>query len=633
MKNRYVLALDLPLIALAAFGAFAARFDWRFYESRPEFPLYLLAAVAIKPVVFLCMGMYRRYWRYASVQELILVLIAATAASAVMAVIVQGGLVLNIMPDGFSRVVLFTDWILTMAAAGGLRFTVRALNEPNLRRRVTSSTSEAPRRVLIVGAGDAGTMVAREMRRNPYLGMAPVGFLDDDPAKIGKQMAGLRVLDRTGALPEVVAENRIDTVIIAMPKVGGRVVRTIVELCQTAGVRSQTIPGVYELLGGSVSVDRLRNIDIEDLLRRSPINGDAGVGAIVSGQVVLITGAGGSIGSELARQIANASPARLVLLGHGENSIFEVEGRLRAVFPHVPLSTAIADIRDGRRMARVFDQFRPAIVFHAAAHKHVPLMEEHPEEAVTNNIIGTRNVVMQALRTGAERFVLVSTDKAVAPSSVMGATKRIAEAIVRRAALTSGRAFVAVRFGNVLGSRGSVVNTFKAQIEKGGPVTVTDPEVTRFFMTIPEAIHLVLQAGGQGTGGELFVLDMGEPVKIVQLARDLIKLSGFAEDEIPIAFTGLRPGEKLHELLYDANMQCEPTAHPEVLRVIGDDPCLAADIDAAIARLADAAERGDRSAISDLLERVVPGFVASPDYRAVPQPAAGAGPRPAIIVS
>ncbi len=618
MKNRYVLALDLPLIALAAFGAFAVRFDWRFYESRPEFPLYVLLALGVKPLVFLAMGMYRRYWRYASVQELILVLLAATAASAVMAVIIQVALVLNIMPDGFSRVVLFTDWILTMVAAGGLRFTVRALNEPNLRLR-SANGGQAPRRVLIAGAGDAGTMVAREMRRNPYLGMTPVGFLDDDPAKIGKQMAGLRVLDRTDALSAVVAAQRVDSIIIAMPKVGGRVVRKIVELCQAAGVKSQTIPGVYELLGGNVSVDRLRNIDIEDLLRRSPVNGDLRSGAVVANQVVLITGAGGSIGSELGRQIAIASPARLVLLGHGENSIFEVEGRLRAAFPHVSMSTAIADIRDERRLARVFDRFKPTIVFHAAAHKHVPLMEEHPEEAVTNNIVGTRNVVAQALRIGTERFVLVSTDKAVAPSSVMGATKRIAEAIVRKAALTSGRAFVAVRFGNVLGSRGSVVNTFKAQIEQGGPITVTDPDVTRFFMTIPEAIHLVLQASGQGTGGELFVLDMGEPVKIVQLARDLIKLSGFTDEEIPITFTGLRPGEKLHERLYDADMQCEPTAHPEVLRVVGDDPCLAIDVDALIGQLHEAAEHGDRPAILNLLARAVPGFVASaPGHVAAP---------------
>jgi FlaA1/EpsC-like NDP-sugar epimerase len=323
---------------------------------------------------------------------------------------------------------------------------------------------------------------------------------------------------------------------------------------------------------------------------------------------VLITGAGGSIGSELARQIAAASPARLVLLGHGENSIFDVEAQLRRAFPAVRITTTIVDIRDKTRLARVFDQVRPAIVFHAAAHKHVPLMEQNPEEAVTNNIVGTRNVVDEAVRGGTERFVLISTDKAVAPNSIMGASKRVAEAIVRRAAQQSGRAFVAVRFGNVLGSRGSVVNTFKQQIEQGGPVTVTDPEMTRFFMTIPEAVHLVLQASGNGTGGELFVLDMGEPVRIVDLAKDLIKLSGLGENDIPIVFTGVRPGEKLHEALFDQGMKTRSTAHPEVLEVVGADAASGRDLDRIVSRLEEAARMGDRVSIDALLAEAVPGF-------------------------
>jgi FlaA1/EpsC-like NDP-sugar epimerase len=307
-----------------------------------------------------------------------------------------------------------------------------------------------------------------------------------------------------------------------------------------------------------------------------------------------------------------------VLVGHGENSVFEAEARLRAGFPDLTLTTVIADIRDNPRLAMVFDRFRPTVVFHAAAHKHVPLMEQNPEEAITNNIIGTRNVVDQALRTGAERFVLISTDKAVSPTSIMGATKRVAEIIVRRAARDSGRAFVVVRFGNVLGSRGSVVQTFKTQIEMGGPVTVTHPDMTRFFMTIPEAVHLVLRASGEGRGGELFVLNMGQPVKVVDLAKDLIKLSGLEEDDIPIVFTGVRPGEKLHEALFDPDMQMQPTAHAEVLRVTGEERAAPADFDDLLRRLEEAAARGQAPAIETLLQQIVPGF--EPTGRAVQPP-------------
>jgi FlaA1/EpsC-like NDP-sugar epimerase len=612
MKNRYVLLADLPLIAAASFGAYAVRFDWRFYEQRPEFALYLLVALVIKPAIFLLLGMYQRYWRYASVQELVVVVIAVTASSMGMAIAVMLVTVLGVFPHGFSRTVVFTDWLLTLVLTGGLRLAIRVVHESSIPAR-RARQAGSPLRILIVGAGAAGTMVAREMRRNPQLGMEPAGFLDDDGGKIGKRMAGLRVLGDTRMLPDLVRSERIDSVVIAMPTARGSAVRAILDMCNEAGVRSQTVPGMFELLDGQVSVNRLRNVEIADLLRRSPVDGGSHTADFVAGRVVLITGAGGSIGSELARQIAGASPSHLVLLGHGENSIFEAEARLRAAFPHVHLSTVIADIREDGRLARVFDRIRPDVVFHAAAHKHVPLMEENPEEAITNNVIGTRNVVNQVLRAGTERLVFISTDKAVLPTSVMGASKRIAEAIVRQAARRSGRAFVTVRFGNVLGSRGSVVSTFKTQIEQGGPVTVTHREMTRFFMTIPEAVHLVLQASGKGSGGELFVLDMGEPVKIVQLAQDLIRLSGLGEDEVPIVFTGVRPGEKMHELLFDPDMQTRPTSHPAVLEVIGPDTCVGADLDGVVCQLEEAAMRGDRAAIDSLLWQTIPGFV--PDGR------------------
>jgi FlaA1/EpsC-like NDP-sugar epimerase len=607
MKNRYVLLIELPLIVIAAMGAFTARFDWEFYQHRPEFLVFVLAALVIKPVIFWYFGMYRRYWRYASIHDLGIVFLAVSAASLAMALFVtvaHGTIIAQ-----FSRVVLFNDWLMTLATAGGLRLAIRAANDPTIQPRKAGRTAPS-RRILIVGAGAAGTMVAREMRRNPQLGMEPAGFLDDDPGKLGKDIAGLRVFGGTSSLPETVRAHRIDSVIIAMPSARGSVVRAIVDACTQAGVKSQAIPGVYELLDGMATVSRLRNVEISDLLRRSPIDSEHNAAAFVHNRVVLITGGGGSIGYELARQVANAAPAHLVLLGHGENSIFEAEARLHRSFPTVKLSTVIADVRDDRRLAMVFDRVRPDIVFHAAAHKHVPLMEENPEEAVTNNVIGTRNVVNQALRRDTERLVFISTDKAVSPTSLMGATKRIAEMIVRESARASGKAFVAVRFGNVLGSRGSVVNTFKEQIELGGPVTITHPDMTRFFMTIPEAVHLVLQASGEGKGGELFVLDMGEPVKIVQLAQDLIKLSGLNEDDVPIVFTGTRTGEKLHEALFDAGMQTQPTSHPEILEVVGTDTCRASDLNGLVWQLEEAARRGDRAAIEMLLGQTIPGFAS-----------------------
>jgi FlaA1/EpsC-like NDP-sugar epimerase len=606
MKNRYVLLAELPLIVIAALGAFTARFDWEFYRHRPEFVVFVLAALVVKPLVFWLFGMYRRYWQYASTHDMGVIALAVSAASLVMGVFValaHGPLIAE-----FSRVVLFNDWVLTLVTAGGLRLAIRVFSESSAQTR--KGQSAALRRILIVGAGEAGTMVAREMRRNPQLGMEAVGFLDDDPGKAGKHIASLRVLGDTTALPEVVRAQRVDNVIIAMPSARGPVVRTILDACNKAGVKSQAIPGVYELLDGIATVNRLRNVDIADLLRRAPVGAHDHAGAFAKDRVVLITGGGGSIGYELARQVANAAPAHLVLLGHGENSIFESAGRLGRAFPSVPITTVIADIRDDRRLAMVFDRFRPAIIFHAAAHKHVPLMEENPEEAITNNVIGTRNVVNQALRLDAERLVFISTDKAVAPTSLMGATKRIAEMVVREAAGASGRNFVVVRFGNVLGSRGSVVNTFKEQIERGGPVTVTHPDMTRYFMTIPEAVHLVLQASSQGRGGELFVLDMGEPVKIVQLAEDLIKLSGLREGDVPIVFTGVRTGEKLEESLFDPGMQTQATTHPEVLRVVGTDTCTTGDLQGLIWQLDEAARRGDRAAIEALLGQTIPGFVS-----------------------
>lgn len=610
MRNRYFLLLDLPAIAVAAYGAFVLRFDWLAVHQRDEFFPYLLAALLVKPVVFYLFGLYARYWQYASVQDMLTMLLAVSTSSVLMALVVAVGRVTAVV-GVFSRPLVFIDWLLTLSLVGGLRISARVVSEQRSRARNGNSQEVKPdKRVLVVGAGSAGAMVVREMHRNPHLGMHPVGYLDDDHGKVGNRIQGLPVVGNTTALGEVVKTQRIDEVIIAMPRAPGVVVRAVAERCRQAGVPSRTMPGVFELLDGVVSVGRLRNVEISDLLRRSQILGKVDADSYLRGRTVLVTGAGGSIGYELCRQAAHARAGCVVLLGHGENSIFEAITRLRESFPGVKFVPVIADIRDRARIRMVMNRFRPPIVFHAAAHKHVPLMEENPGEAIANNVIGTQVVVDSAVEAGTDRFVLISTDKAVSPIGLMGATKRLAGMIVRDAARRTGRAFVVVRFGNVLGSRGSVVPIFKAQIEHGGPLTITHPEMKRFFMTIPEAVHLVIEAGGMGKGGELFVLSMGDPVPIVELAKDLVRLSGLDPSEVPIEFTGVRPGEKLSEALWEAGAVAEPTSNPDVLRVTEPELSSTIDVASAVAALACAAERGDRPEIETLLARAVPTFVA-----------------------
>jgi len=398
-------------------------------------------------------------------------------------------------------------------------------------------------------------------------------------------------------------------VVIAIPTAPGRVVRQVSNICRLKGIPFRTMPGVYELIGGKVSVNRLREVDIGDLLRREPAHIDEeSVGRTLTGKRVLVTGAGGSIGLELCRQVARWTPQQLALLGHGENSVFEALLELNDNFPSLPLIPIIADIRDEDRLRQAFDDFRPEVIFHAAAHKHVTLMEVNVEEAVTNNVIGTQRVVEAALRSGCDRLVLISTDKAVEPANVMGATKRLAEMIVRDAAQRSGRAFVSVRFGNVLGSRGSIVPLFRRQIARGGPVTVTHPEMKRYFMTIPEAVHLVLQAASMGKGGEIFVLRMGEQVRILDLAEDMIRLSGLEPGrDVEIVFTGIRPGEKLSESLWEEGMDYEPTAHPDIVRVEEEIALEGEVLQTTLSELARLASDGDAQALVGLLNARVPG--------------------------
>jgi FlaA1/EpsC-like NDP-sugar epimerase len=611
MRNRHVLVADLAALFVCALGAFVLRLDW-FFTRSPEytaaFRFFVVAALVVKPPIFFVFGLYRRYWQYASVRELLLVLVATIGAGATIAVVVALGIQFNALPF-FPRSILAIDWLLTMIAIGGIRVSPRLVGESV---RGASRPPPNAKRVLIVGAGDAGSLVVREMRKNPHLEMMPVAFLDDEPAKAGTKIHGVRVLGPLSRLEAVVEEEQVEEVIVAMPKAPGAVVRTVLDACHRVDVTARALPGMFELIDGGVSVDRLRQLDIADLLRRRPIEMDPHAGLYLQGKVVLVTGAGGSIGSELCRQVVRARAAEVVLLGHGENSIFEVDQKLRAL-PNAPrLVPVIADVRDETRLREIFLRYRPDVVFHAAAHKHVPLMEAHPVEAVTNNVLGTRAAVRAALASGVERFVLISTDKAVAPHSIMGATKRVAELIVQKAAQARTGAFLAVRFGNVLGSRGSVVPFFKKQIEAGGPITVTHPDVRRFFMTIPEAVFLVLKAGGLASGGELFVLNMGEPVRIADLAKDLVRLSGLEADEVPIVYSGLRPGEKLDEQLWEPEYHVEPVNGGDVLRLCEPDVAVAAAVlEAALGELEDAASRGDGLSIHRVLSDLLPTFVSA----------------------
>lgn len=608
MRNRHILLGDILLIVLSAFGAFALRFDLHFYLEKQAFFLeYVAIALATKLPTYFMFGLYSRFWRYASVTDLLAIVVAVLMSSVVFALAIAIG-VWQDPTFEVSRAVMFIDALLTLLSVGGLRLSVRMLAERG-GMTVRDGQPAAARRVLIAGAGDAGVMVLRELQRNPQLGLVPVGFVDDDRDKQGKHIHGLTVLGDLNALVTVARSRGADEVLVAMPTATGATLRAIAVRCREANLPSRTVPGVFELLDGQASVSRMRKIEISDLLRRAPVGGDSAAAAFVSGECVLVTGAGGSIGSELCRQVASQRPSKLILLGHGENSLFDAQAQLEATFPGLSIRAVVADIRDRDRIGQIFDELRPAVVFHAAAHKHVPLMEGNPEEAVSNNVMGTRNIVEAAVAAGVRRLVMISTDKAVSPSCVMGASKRLAESIVRAAARKHRVAFMVVRFGNVLGSRGSVVPSFKRQIEQGGPITVTHPEMRRFFMTIPEAVHLVLQAGGIGRGGELFVLEMGAAVRIVDLAKDLIALSGFEPDEIPIVFTGIRPGEKLEEDLWERGARVLSTSCANVLSVEEPELCPDHELDAAIARIAEAASNGRREAIHDELARSIPTYL------------------------
>lgn len=557
----FLASLDIISVILAAFISIYLRFD---SDKIPANYLSLLISympltVVIYLISFYLFKLYGRIWRYASATELIAIVMANIAASTAWYFISL--YIGSVLPRSLY---VFTGLLLTFFIGGSrlsLRFYSYVMNKPKYRQ-----IQRKKNKVLIVGAGDAGAMLLREIERYHIANRQVVGFIDDDKNKTGKILLGVKVLGTRNELIKIASEKGIDEIIIAMPSVKGKEIKAIISICKETNCKLTILPGLYEIIEGKVSISQLRPVDIEDLLGRDPVKLDTtAVKEYLAGKIVLITGAGGSIGSEIVRQVAKMQPKKLLLLGKGENSIYEITRELKINSPEVKTVPIIADIRDKERIKAIMDYFKPQVVFHAAAHKHVPLMEYQPAEAVRNNILGTKVVADEAAAHNVETFVMISTDKAVNPTSVMGCTKRVAEMYVQSMNKNSGTRFVAVRFGNVLGSRGSVIPLFKKQIAKGGPVTVTHPDMKRYFMTIPEASQLVLQAGAMAKGGEVFVLDMGEPVRIYDLAKDLITLSGLIPDkDIEIKITGLRPGEKLFEELLSAEDGTEKTTHKKI---------------------------------------------------------------------
>jgi FlaA1/EpsC-like NDP-sugar epimerase len=596
-------AVDGVFVVAAWFAAFLLRLGWpvnKPYDRFIHLQVFVLVVV-LTLAIFVLLGFYTRWWRYSSTRDIWAAARGVTIACIITDLVVYFA---RIPPRGFSfpRSAAVIDWVLLLAFVTGSRALARTVIErPKPGERLARG-----KEIIIAGAGDAASVTLRELHKYRHLGYTPIGLVDDDPRKQHLRMHGVKVLGKIADLPRLLRENRPDEVLIAMPSASGQARQRIVEMCREAKVPVKTLPGLYELFSGELTT-QIRPVQVEDVLGREQVEVNfEQVAGYIAGQTVVVTGAGGSIGSELCRQIARVSPKKLILVERGENPLFEIDRELRQDRGFEDCVAVLADAGDAEKMRPLFEQYKPQVVFHAAAFKHVPLMELNPLESVRNNPLATRSLAQVARDAHVERFVLISTDKAVEPQTVMGQSKALCEWIVEAlgAQKENGTKFMAVRFGNVLGSSGSVIPIFKRQIEKGGPVTVTDPEMTRYFMTIPEAVSLVVQTGGMGASGQVFVLDMGKPVKIIDLAQNMIRLSGKEPGrDIEIVYSGIRPGEKLHEELWGAHETVSPTEHPKIRKLT----CAAIDpkwLDGELAALSELVAAGDAKGVGKRLAKV-----------------------------
>ena len=594
---------DVFLWSLMPILAYWLRIESNILEYQSDILKIIFFSFPVKMLFVYFLIQTKRSWQYSSTKEILILASSIALYSILFFAIGLIGIEGLFIPLSVPLI----EGFLSILALGALRIVVRVVfNEDFFKKKGKIKQ----KRILIAGAGNAGVMIAREMIRNPRSGYLPVAFLDDAIINWGQNIMGIPVVGRTSQMSEVAKKYSVDELIIAIPSVAGDVIKRLVELARSSNLQYRIIPGLYDLIKGKVEIDQIRRVDVEDLLRRAPVslNTDK-IKIYLKDKRVMVTGAGGSIGSEIVRQIAKFDPKLIVLLGRGENSVYNIQRYMRKDFPEINVIVKICDVRDYNTLSQIFEETQPEVIFHAAAHKHVPLMEENPSQAIFNNIGGTRNLVNLSLDFSVKHFVNISTDKAVNPTSVMGASKRISEYVVQQGAKLSkqGQNFVSVRFGNVLGSRGSVIPIFKEQIRMGGPVTVTHPEMVRYFMTIPEASQLVLQAGALDKNGAVFVLDMGEPMKIVDMARELIKLSGLEPDkDIKIQFSGIRDGEKLFEELLTAEEGTSMTQFEKIM--VANNSGLPENLTEKLDNLFQVAKSGNGILIKEKIKELIPSY-------------------------